>query len=400
MTDGDGPRISQRVSSLAPSGIRKFFDLIQSMDDVISLGVGEPDFSTPWRVREAAIHSVEKGHTHYTSNYGLIELREKIADDLSARYGVNYEPADQVLVTVGVSEGLDLAMRTLLDPGDEVIIPEPTYVSYVPCVILAGGVPVPVPTTEEEEFKVRPSDIEARVTPRTRAIMIGYPNNPTGAVLERRELQAIADVAGRHDLTVVSDEVYDRLVYGHAHVCFSALDGAQERTVHLGGFSKDFAMTGWRVGYAAGQPQVIEAMMKVHQYTMMCAPTMSQMAALEAMSTGGPEVESMVEAYDQRRRLMVKGLNEIGLPCLMPKGAFYTFPSIKSTGLTSEEFAEGLLREEKVAVVPGTAFGLSGEGHVRCCYAVSVGEIEEALERIGRFVKRHLHQGARRPVSR
>ena len=400
MTDGDGPRISQRVSSLAPSGIRKFFDLIQSMDDVISLGVGEPDFSTPWRVREAAIHSVEKGHTHYTSNYGLIELREKIADDLSARYGVNYEPADQVLVTVGVSEGLDLAMRTLLDPGDEVIIPEPTYVSYVPCVILAGGVPVPVPTTEEEEFKVRPSDIEARITPRTRAIMIGYPNNPTGAVLERRELQAIADVAGRHDLTVVSDEVYDRLVYDHAHVCFAALDGAQERTVHLAGFSKDFAMTGWRVGYAAGQPQVIEAMMKVHQYTMMCAPTMSQMAALEAMSTGGPEVESMVEAYDQRRRLMVKGLNEIGLPCLMPKGAFYTFPSIKSTGLTSEEFAEGLLREEKVAVVPGTAFGLSGEGHVRCCYAVSVGEIEEALERIGRFVKRHLHQGARRPVSR
>ena len=397
MTDTFRPHISERVSSLAPSGIRKFFDLILGMDDVISLGVGEPDFSTPWRIREAAIHSLEKGHTHYSSNYGLMELREKISDDLNDRYGVAYEAADQVLVTVGVSEALDLAMRALLEPGDEVIVPEPTYVSHVPCILLAGGIPVPVPTTEEEDFKVRASDIEARLTPRTKGILLGYPNNPTGAVLERRDLEAIADVIRGRDLWVVSDEVYDRLVYEHEHVCFASLKGMQDRTIHLGGFSKGFAMTGWRVGYAAAQPHVIEAMMKIHQYTMLCAPTMSQMAALEALTTGQDEVEEMVAQYDHRRRLMVTGLNRIGMPCFMPKGAFYAFPSVKATGLTSEEFAEQLLKEERVAVVPGSAFGLSGEGHVRCCYAVSVGEIEEALQRIGRFVKRHLRQKAPRP---
>ena len=394
MTDIFRPHISERVSSLAPSGIRKFFDLLLGMDDVISLGVGEPDFSTPWRIREAAIHSLEKGHTHYSSNYGLIELREKISDDLEGRYGVAYEAADQVLVTVGVSEALDLAMRALLEPGDEVIVPEPTYVSYVPCILLAGGVPVPVPTTEEEDFKVRASDIEARLTPRTKGIMLGYPSNPTGAVLDRRDLEAVAAVARRNSLWVVSDEVYDRLVYEQEHVCVASLDGMQDRTVLLGGFSKGFAMTGWRVGYAAAQPHVIEAMMKIHQYTMLCAPTMSQIAALEALTTGQGEVEEMVAQYDQRRRLMIRGLNQIGMPCLMPKGAFYAFPSIKATGLTSEEFAELLLREERVAVVPGSAFGLSGEGHVRCCYAVSVGEIEEALQRISRFVKRRLNQKA------
>ena len=397
MTKAPRSPISQRVRSLAPSGIRKFFDLILRMDNVISLGVGEPDFSTPWRIREAAIHSVEKGHTHYTSNYGLIELREKISEDLSGRYGVTYQPTNQVLVTVGVSEGLDLAMRALLDPGDEVIIPEPSYVSYVPCVLLAGGIPILVPTTEENDFKIRASDIQAHLTPRTKVILLGYPNNPTGAVLQGPDLEAIADLARRRDLLVVSDEVYDRLVYEHEHICFASLEGMQERTVHLGGFSKDFAMTGWRVGYAAAREDIIEAMMKVHQYTMLSAPTMSQMAALEALTSGADDVAAMVAQYDQRRRLMVKGLNEIGLPCFEPKGAFYAFPSIKNTGLTSEEFAERLLKEQRVAVVPGSAFGPSGEGHIRCCYAVTLAEIEEALERMRQFVKGRIPQTARRP---
>ena len=394
MTKAPRSPISQRVRSLAPSGIRKFFDLILRMDNVISLGVGEPDFSTPWRIREAAIHSVEKGHTHYTSNYGLIELREKISEDLSGRYGVTYQPTNQVLVTVGVSEGLDLAMRALLDPGDEVIIPEPSYVSYVPCVLLAGGIPILVPTTEENDFKIRASDIQAHLTPRTKVILLGYPNNPTGAVLQGPDLEAIADLARRRDLLVVSDEVYDRLVYEHEHICFASLEGMQEQTVHLGGFSKDFAMTGWRVGYAAAREDIIEAMMKVHQYTMLSAPTMSQMAALEALTSGADEVAAMVAQYDQRRRLMVKGLNEIGLPCFEPKGAFYAFPSIKNTGLTSEEFAERLLKEQRVAVVPGSAFGPSGEGHIRCCYAVTLAEIEEALERMRQFVKGRIPQTA------
>lgn len=397
MTSRPRPRVSQRVSGLSPSGIRKFFDLIMGMENVISLGVGEPDFATPWRIREAAIHSVERGHTHYTSNYGLLELREKIVESLERRYGVRYGPKDQVLITVGVSEGLDLAMRTLLDPGDEVIIPEPSYVSYVPCAVLAGGVPVPVPTNEENDFRVRAADIEAALTPRTKAVMLGYPNNPTGAVMDRPGMDAIAQLVRRHDLMVIADEVYDRLVYGgHQHVCFAALPGMQERTILLGGFSKDYAMTGWRVGYATGSQDVIEAMMRVHQYTMLCAPTMSQAAALEALSSAEEDVQAMVTAYDHRRRLIVKGFNEIGLPCFEPRGAFYAFPSIKATGMTSEEFAERLLKEEKVAVVPGSAFGRSGEGHVRCCYAVSTGEIEEALERMNRFVKRHASQPAAR----
>ncbi len=391
MTEPSRPIVAQRVRSLAPSGIRKFFDLLSGMDRVISLGVGEPDFATPWRIREAAIHAIERGHTHYTSNYGLPELREAVAADLARRYGVRYDPRTEVLITVGVSEGLDLAMRAVLDPGDEVIIPDPSYVSYVPCAVLAGGVAVPVPTTEESRFRVHPRDIESRVTTRSRAIVLSYPNNPTGAVLDRDELQAVGEVARRHNLLVVSDEVYDRLVYGsHRHTCFASLPGMRQRTIHLGGFSKSFAMTGWRVGFAAGPQEIIEAMMKVHQYTMLCAPAPSQMAALEAMASPEDIVEEMVREYDHRRRLMVKGLNEAGLPCFEPQGAFYAFPSIKPTGLSSDAFAEALLKEERVAVVPGSAFGQAGEGYIRCCYAVATPEIEEALERIARFVHRRV----------
>ena len=385
---GAASMISRRVKSLSPSGIRKFFDLLTTMDDVISLGVGEPDFVTPWRIREAAIYSIEKGYTMYTSNYGLMELRQEISGYMSKRAGLSYDPANQVLVTVGVSQALDLAMRAILDPGDEVIIPEPTYVSYMPCVTLAGGVPVTVPTHMENGFRVRPEDIEARVTGRTKAILIGYPNNPTGAVMSRQELEEIADIARRRDLLVISDEIYERLVYGTEHTCFASLPDMADRTIHLSGFSKSYAMTGWRIGYACSRPEIIEAMMKVHQYTMMCAPIQGQMAAIEALRSGDRAVEETREEYNRRRHLMVRGLNRLGLSCLEPQGAFYTFPSIKSLDMSSEEFAERLLMEEKVALVPGSAFGPSGEGHVRCCYAVATDEIEEALVRIGRFVGR------------
>ena len=380
--------VSRRVKSLSPSGIRKFFDLLTTMDDVISLGVGEPDFVTPWRIREAAIYSIEKGYTMYTSNYGLMELRREISGYMSRRAGLEYDPANQVLVTVGVSQALDLAMRAILDPGDEVIVPEPTYVSYIPCVTLAGGVAVTVPTHMENGFRVRPEDIESRITGRTKAILIGYPNNPTGAMMSRRELEDIADIAKKRDLMVISDEIYERLVYGTEHTYFASLPDMAERTVHLSGFSKSYAMTGWRIGYACGQPEIIEAMMKVHQYTMMCAPIQGQMAAIEALRSGDRAVEDTREEYNRRRHLMVRGLNRLGLSCLEPQGAFYTFPSIKSLDMSSEEFAERLLMEEKVALVPGSAFGPSGEGHVRCCYAVATDEIEEALVRIGRFVGR------------
>ena len=380
--------LSERVQNLSPSGIRKFFDIIASMDDVISLGVGEPDFVTPWHIREAAITSLESGHTMYTSNFGLMELRLEIAAHIRKLYEVNYDPSNEILVTVGVSEALDLVMRSILDPGDEVIVPEPTYVSYVPCIALAGGVPVDVPTTMENSFQVTASDIESRITPRTKAILLGYPNNPTGAVMTRDAMLEISNLAIKYDLTVISDEVYDRLVYGVEHTCFPSLPQMKHKSVLLGGFSKAYAMTGWRIGYACANADIIEAMMKIHQYTMLCAPIQGQMAALEALRFGETEVENMRLEYDRRRRLMVNGLLSIGLDCVDPLGAFYTFPSIRSTGLTSEEFAEQLLLEEKVAVVPGSAFGESGEGHVRCCYAVSQKEIEGALERIERFIKK------------
>ena len=358
------------------------------MDDVISLGVGEPDFATPWRIREAAIHSVERGHTHYTSNHGLFDLRRMLSDDLKRRYDLEYDPNDELLITVGVSEGLDLAMRAILDPGDGVIVPEPSYVSYAPCVTLAGGAVVPVATTEENGFRVTAEQIETAVRRNVKALVLSYPNNPTGAVLSRDELLAIADVAQRHDLIVISDEVYDRLVYQHTHTSFPSLPGMRERTVLLGGFSKSHAMTGWRVAFAAAPPEILGAMVKIHQYTMLCAPGPSQAAAIEALKTDDRVVDDMVTAYNHRRRLLVKGLNDMGLRCFEPRGAFYAFPSIKATGLSSDEFAESLLKEERVAVVPGSAFGAAGEGYVRCCYAVSTGEIEEALERMRRFVAR------------
>jgi aminotransferase len=381
--------ISKRVEGISPSGIRKFFDILATMEGAISLGVGEPDFVTPWHVSEAGIYSIEKGYTMYTSNKGLLELRQELARYLNSRYGVEYDPETELLVTVGVSEGLDLAMRSIINPKDEVLSPDPTYVSYGPCTVLAEGVFVPVPTKVENDFKVKALDIEKRVTPRSKAILLGYPNNPTGAVMERNELAEVAEVARRHDLLVVSDEIYDRLVYGVKHTCFASLSGMKERTVLLGGFSKAYAMTGWRVGYAAARPEIIEAMTKVHQYTMLCAPIVAQMAATEALRAGDAVVKEMVADYDRRRRVMLKGFNDIGLACFEPKGAFYCFPSVKVTGLSSEEFAEQLLVEEKVAVVPGSAFGECGEGYVRCCYATALSDIEEALRRMGRFVERH-----------
>ena len=381
--------ISSPVSRISPSGIRKFFDLLASIDGVISLGVGEPDFVTPWPLCESAIRSLEKGYTMYTSNLGMPELRERLSQYLEDTYSPKYDPASELLVTVGVSEALDLTMRAILDVGDEVIMPDPHYVSYDACVILARGIPVMVPTSEENDFEVSAADIEARITNKTRAILLGYPANPTGAVMPRGKLEEIAEVARLHQVPLISDEIYARLIYGVEHTCLASLPGMKESTILLGGFSKSYAMTGWRIGYAAASKEIISAMTKIHQYTIMSAPTMGQVAAIEALKSGGDSVISMVEEYNRRRLVIVKGLNEIGLPCFEPRGAFYAFPSIKCTGMTSEEFAERLLVEERVAVVPGIAFGQCGEGYVRCCYATSLGEIEEALSRMKRFVDRH-----------
>jgi len=380
---------SKVVNRIAPSGIRKYFDMLATMEDVITLGVGEPDFATPWHICEAAIQSLEKGYTMYTSNSGMPELRAELARHFEEQIGLKYDPVGEILITVGVSEGLDLTMRAILNPGDEVIIPEPCYVSYPACVTLAGGTPIMVCTYEENDFEVSARDIEALVTPRTRAILIGYPSNPTGAVLSRKQLEEIAEVAQRHDLLVVSDEIYAKLVYGEEHTYFAALPGMQERTVFLGGFSKAYAMTGWRVAYAAAPHQIIAAMTKIHQYTMLCAPIMSQIAAIEALKDGGASADKMLEEYNRRRLVIVKGFNEIGMSCFNPRGAFYAFPSIRRTGMTSENFAEKLLMEEKLACVPGTAFGQGGEGYLRCCYATSMENIEEALERLGRFMSRY-----------
>ena len=381
--------ISQRANQISPSGIRKFFDLLANMEEVISLGVGEPDYATPWHIREAAIYSLEKGDTMYTSNLGMPELRQELSRYLKDTYNLSYDPNTELLITVGVSEALDLAMRAILDPGDEVIMPDPHYVAYDSCVILAEGTPIMVPTSEENNFELAAEDIETRVSNKTKAILIGYPANPTGAVMPREKLAKIAKVAQRRQLLVISDEIYARLVYGVEHTCFAALPGMKESTILLGGFSKAYAMTGWRIGYAAASKEIIAAMTKIHQYTIMCAPTMAQVAAIEALKSSEPSINEMVEDYNRRRLVMVKGLNDICLPCFKPKGAFYAFPSIKGTGMTSEEFAEKLLVEEKVAVVPGNAFGQCGEGYVRCCYATSLAEIEEALSRMKRFVSKH-----------
>ncbi|MBA7566138.1 putative N-acetyl-LL-diaminopimelate aminotransferase [subsurface metagenome] len=381
--------ISQRVNQVSPSGIRRFFDLLASIEGVISLGVGEPDFATPWHICEAAIKSLEKGYTMYTSNLGMPELRQELSRYLRDNYNLEYDPDSELLITVGVSEALDLAMRAILEPKDEVIMPDPCYVSYNPCVILAGGTPIMVPADQENNFEISAADIEARVTSQTKAILIGYPANPTGAVMTRDKLLQIAEVARRHQLLVISDEIYAKLVYGVEHTCFATLPEMKESTILLGGFSKTYAMTGWRIGYAVASREIIAAMTKIHQYTIMCAPTMAQVAAIEALKSGEDSAAEMVEEYNRRRLIIVKGLNEIGLPCFEPKGAFYAFPSIKGTGMTSEEFAERLLIEEKVAVVPGTAFGQCGEGYVRCCYATSLADIEEALSKMKHFVARY-----------
>jgi aminotransferase len=381
--------LSRRLNRISPSGIRKFFDLLASMEGVISLGVGEPDYATPWHISEMAIESLEKGYTMYTSNSGIPELRQEVTRYLKDTYDMDYDPFGETLITVGVSEALDLTMRAILNPGDEVIMPDPHYVAYDACVILAGGEPVMVPTSQENRFEVSATDIEARITGKTKAILIGYPANPTGAVMSREKLLPIAELARRHKLLVVSDEIYARLVYGVEHACFASLPDVKDNTILLGGFSKAYAMTGWRVGYAAAPKDIIAAMTKIHQYTIMSAPTMAQVAAIEALKSGEPSVLEMVEDYNRRRLVIVSGLNDIGLKCFEPRGAFYAFPSIASTGLSSEEFSEKLLLEEKVAVVPGSAFGQCGEGYVRCCYATSLADIEEALSRMNRFVNKY-----------
>ncbi|MHB1456172.1 MAG: aminotransferase class I/II-fold pyridoxal phosphate-dependent enzyme [Armatimonadota bacterium] len=381
--------ISSKVKSVPASGIRKFFDIVSQMNDVISLGVGEPDFVTPWRIREAGIYSIEKGYTTYTSNYGLIELRRLISSHIEKQYGIQYDPENQLLVTVGVSEAIDLALRAMLEPGDEVIVPEPCYVAYKPCVVFAGGVPVTISTDSSSGFAPTAEQIEKVITPRTRAILISFPNNPTGATMSKSALQEIMDVACKHDLYVITDEVYDKLIYDEEHVCVAALEGAYERTVYLNGFSKAYAMTGWRIGYAAANPELIEAMMKIHQYIMMCAPITAQMAAIEALKNAEGDTRQMLTQYTRRRRLITDSLNEMGLDCFEPRGAFYAFPGVSRTGMTSEDYAERLLFEEKVAVVPGNAFGDCGEGHIRCCYATSFENIQEAMRRMAAFTKRN-----------
>jgi len=384
-------RVSERVKAVPPSGIRRFFDIAATMDDVISLGIGEPDFVTPEVIRRAGIASLERGETRYTSNSGIKELREALSAYLERLYGVSYDPETELLITVGASEAVYLALTAIVDPGDEVIIPQPCFVSYPAEVIFASGVPVPVATRVEEDFQITREQVEAAITPRTKALMISYPNNPTGAVMSRERLTEIAALAEERDFLVISDEIYDRLVYGVEHICFPSLPNMRERSILIGGFSKDYAMTGWRLGYAAGPADIIAAMRKVHQYTIMSAPTTAQVAAITALTDPAAQeaVEEMRRSYDERRRLMVDGFNSIGLPCFEPKGAFYTFPSVAASGMDSETFAWTLLEEEKVAVVPGPAFGLGGEGYVRACYATAKEKIEEALERMARFVRRH-----------
>jgi aminotransferase len=381
--------LSQRVAALKPSGIRKFFDIAATMKDVISLGIGEPDFTTPQPILDAGIRSLQAGETHYTSNSGKMELRQGIADNIQRLYGVKYDPVSEIIATVGVSEALYLTFVALLDPGNEVIIPTPCFVSYQAEVYLAGGVPVEIPSKMENNFQVDPDEVRKHITPRTKVIFIGYPSNPTGAVAERETLMEIANIALEHDLVVVSDEIYDRLVYGFKHVCFPALgEEIKQRTVLLGGFSKSHAMTGWRIGYAAAPPEIIQGMVRVHQYTIMSAPTTAQDAALEALKADF-YVDEMVAEYDRRRKLIVGGLNKLGLTTFEPRGAFYAFPNIKASGMDDETFAEKLLHEEHVAVVPGNAFGAGGEGFVRCSYATAYEKIEEALRRMEKFMERH-----------
>jgi aminotransferase len=380
--------VSQRIKELPFSGIRKFFDIAKEIEGAISLGVGEPDFDTPWNIRAEAIYQLENGSTAYTSNAGLLELRQEISKYMRERFQLDYSPLSQVLVTVGASEGIDIAMRALLEPGDEVIVVEPCFVSYKPCVLMAGGVPVVAAPKAENAFRLKPEDLEGKISPKTKAVLISYPSNPTGAIMDKRDLELLAEVFVKRDLFVVSDEIYAELTYGQEHASIAALPGMAERTIVLNGFSKAYAMTGWRLGYACGPASVIEAMLKIHQYILMCAPTTSQRAGIEALRNGASSVRAMKSEYDGRRRVIVNGLREMGLDCFEPKGAFYCFPSIKSTGLSSDEFCMRLLREEKVAAVPGNAFGECGEGFARCSYASSIDSLKEALKRIGRFLER------------
>ena len=383
--------LNDTVRAMPPSGIRRFFDMLAEMKDVISLTIGEPDFTTPEPIIRAAIDSLEAGETHYTANGGMIELRELIAENLRDRYGVAYDPRTEVVITVGASEGVDASLRATINPGDEVVYHEPCFVAYAPCIELAGGVAVPVATTDATDFRVTAPMIEAAVTPRTKAIFLGYPNNPTGAVLDRDELAAIAAVADAHDLLVYTDEIYDRLVYGeHEHTAFSSLPGMRERTVLLGGFSKSYAMTGWRIGYVAAPGELMNGIAKVHQYGIMCAPTVAQHAAIEALRNGEPHLQEMLAEYDRRRRYMTERFNAIGMSCFEPMGAFYCFPQVsEATGMDETTFAEKLLEEERVGAVPGTAFGPSGAGHIRVCYATAYEQIVEAMDRIERFTARH-----------
>ena len=381
--------LSEKVKGIQPSGIRKFFDIVSEMKDAISLGVGEPDFDTPWHIREEGIYSLERGRTFYTSNAGLKELKEEISNYQQRRFGLNYNPCGEIYVTVGGSEAIDGALRAMLDEGDEVILPQPSYVSYEPCIVLADGVPVIIELKEEDEFKLTKEQLEAAVTDKTKILILPFPNNPTGAIMTEEDLKGIAEVVLKHDLFVISDEIYSELTYGSRHVSIASFPGMKERTIVINGFSKSYAMTGWRLGYACGPGLIIGQMLKIHQFAIMCAPTTSQYAAVEALRNGDEGVEYMRDEYDRRRKFLIKALHDMGLKCFEPFGAFYVFPCIKEFGMTSDEFAETLLAEEKLAVVPGTAFGTCGEGFLRISYAYSIEDLKAALERLERFINRH-----------
>lgn len=383
--------VSDKILSLKPSGIRKFFDAVNDMPDAISLGVGEPDFETPWKIREEGIYSLEKGKTFYTSNAGLPVLRDEIARYMKRKYELSYASASEVLVTVGGSEAIDIALRCLVNPGDEVIIPQPSFVSYAPCTVMAGGAPVIIDLKSENEFRLTPEELEAAITPKSKVLLISFPNNPTGAVMERKDLEAIVPVILKYNLAVISDEIYSELTYSGRHVSIATLPGMRERTIVINGFSKAFAMTGWRLGYACGPESVISQMTKLHQYAIMCAPTLSQYAAVEALSNADDDVDKMRNAYNQRRRFLLDEFEKMGLECFEPLGAFYIFPSIKKFGLSSEEFAEKLLADQKLAVVPGNAFGDSGEGFLRISYAYSIENLKEAVGRLGKFILKIIH---------
>ena len=378
--------LSKTITTIQPSGIRKFFDVVSEMPDAISLGVGEPDFDTPWHIRDEGIYSLEKGKTFYTSNSGLKELKVEISKFLDRRYGLKYNFNDEILITVGGSEAIDIAMRAMLDPGDEVLIPQPSYVSYVPCAVLANGTPVPIELKAENDFRLTAEQLEAAITPKSKLLVLPFPNNPTGAVMEKKDLEAIAEVIEKYDLFVLSDEIYSELTYLENHVSIASLPGMWERTIVINGFSKSHAMTGWRLGYACGPSEIIQQMLKIHQFAIMCAPTTSQYAAVAAMRDGDRDVEMMREEYNQRRRFLMHRFKEMGLDCFEPFGAFYVFPCIKEFGMTSDEFATELLKRKKVAVVPGTAFGDSGEGFLRISYAYSIDDLKVALERIEEFI--------------